>query len=99
MGHTITPRKRATEALRLPLDHFAGWRLAVDCGSPECARGRTYDMKQLARMYRGLTLGRALTRLRCNGCTRAPTAVVLRPGPDMDARRTAEIALVGPGSV
>ncbi len=52
MGHTITPRERATEALRLPLEHFAGWRLAVDCGSPKCARGRACDdMRQVARQY------------------------------------------------
>ncbi len=97
--HTITPRKRAREALRLPLEHFTGWRLAVDCGNPECARGRTYDMRQIARMYRDLTLGQALMKLRCNGCARAPNVVVLRPGQDMDARRTAAIALVGPGSI
>ena len=39
MDHMITPDKGATEALRLPLDHFTGWRLAIDCSSPECARG------------------------------------------------------------
>jgi hypothetical protein len=30
MGHTVTNRKRATEALRSPLEDFTGWRLAVE---------------------------------------------------------------------
>ena len=73
MGTPSHP-KAGSKALCLPLDHFAGWRLVVDGCNPECARVRTHGMRQIARMNRGMTLGQALTRLRCNGCRRAANA-------------------------
>ncbi len=85
--------------MRRPFADFAGWRLAVDCEKPACARGRTYDVRQGAQMYRGLTVADVLRRLRCNTCGGAPASVQLRPGPDMRHTRAADVPLIGPGTV
>ena len=99
MGHNITPGKRGADGLRLPLTDFVGWRLAVDCGAPGCARGRAYDVRQLAGMHRGLTVADVLRRLRCNACGGAPASASIRPGPDMRQTRAVDVPLIGPGTV
>jgi len=98
MGHTVTTRKRAAEALRSPLEGWSGWRLAVECGGPGCATGRAYGVAQLCRSYPGRTVYEAVSRMRCNGCGRPPAEVRLVPAPGMP-RRAEAIPLRGPGSV
>jgi hypothetical protein len=68
MGHTVTNRKRATEALRSPLDSWAGWRLAVECGGAGCATGRAYDVAQLCRSYPSHSVYDAVARMATKTC-------------------------------
>ncbi len=98
MGHNISISKRASAALRLPLDDFRGWRLAVECGSAGCAIERAYDVAQLVRIYPGNTVFQAIQRMKCNGCGGPAREARLKPGPTM-RKGTPEIPLKGSGSV
>jgi hypothetical protein len=81
-----------------PLADFHGWNLEVDCGGPQCARGRTYDVDGLAVIYPGRTVAAAIHRMRCSACGRAPVIVRLIPRGEVKQRRNGAICLVGLGS-
>ncbi len=98
MGHNVSNRKRSGQILNSPLDDFRTWLLAVDCRYPQCARGRAYDVAAMAGVYPGLTVGKAIARMRCSGCGLPPSSVRLRTKDESHSRAT-EIALVGRDSV
>lgn len=98
MGHNVSTRKRTSMTMRLPLADFRGWRLAVECGGRTCQPQRAYDVTQLAAAYPACSVGDAIRRMRCQGCSGSPVSAVLEPGPGMPSRNP-RIALVGPGSV
>jgi hypothetical protein len=98
MGHNISSRKRSSLVMTSPLADFRGWNLEIDCGGPQCARGRTYDVGGLAGVYKDRTVAGALHRMRCSSCRRAPVLARLIPRGEVELRRTGAICLIGPGS-
>ena len=96
MGHTKSNTALATAVLRSPLEEFAGSKLAVNCRSPGCPRGRAHDVAGLSRFYRGLTVFQAISRMRCETCGRPPAeARMIRM---VGHPRDRGVALMGPGS-
>lgn len=98
MDHNVSVRKRTSIVMRSPLADFRGWRLAVECGGRTCPPQRAYDVTQLAAAYPVCTVGDAIRRMRCHGCSGSPVSAVLEPAPGKPGR-TPGIALADPGSV
>jgi hypothetical protein len=64
MGQNASERGTRNAVLNSRLGDFEGYRLAVDCGAPECGGERVYSVADLARMYGARTLmGRAVVLL------------------------------------
>ncbi len=97
MGHTVSASRRASNAMRTRVADLAGWHLAVDCGTSQCARGRVYDLRALERAHPGLLLGEAVRRMRCQACGRWPASAALVPW-DQELKRRGRVPVVGPGS-
>jgi hypothetical protein len=97
MGQNVSPRATRQAVLESRISEFAGFRLAVDCGTATCGGERTYGLAELARMCRGDMRVRALiTRLRCHKCGGAARACFIETGPELAARgRMRRLALVG----
>ena len=87
MGQNASERGTRNAVLNSRLGDFAGYRLAVDCGTPECGGERTYEIEQLARMHGpAMLMGRVVVRLRCRVCGRAPLSCAIETGPQLAAR-------------
>jgi hypothetical protein len=99
MGQNASERG-TRNVLNSRLGDFEGYRLAVDCGAPECGGERVYSVADLARLYGARTLmGRAVVRLRCRSCGGPPVACAIETGPQLAARgRMRRMALIGPES-
>ncbi len=80
MAHNISDRKRRDQTLGSPLAGWAGWRLVVDCGGASCARGRAYEVAQLAGFYPRATVAACASRLKCSVCGGAGGAAAARDG-------------------
>lgn len=98
VAHNISNRKRSSAVRNSPLDDFQNWLMAVDCRNPQCRRERAYDVAAMARVYPGLTVGQAISRMRCSGCGLPPSTVCVRTKEGL-GNRPVEIALVGRDSV
>jgi hypothetical protein len=98
MSANATVRGARHAVLESPLGDFAGWRLAVDCGTSDCRRDRAYDLGELARVLGSrITMGAVLRQLRCQTCGARPDSVFLEAGDEMQARGHARrVALTGP---
>ena len=91
-------RGQRTAILASPLRELSGFYLAVDCGSPECRRDRTFAIADLAAFYGPDRKVRdVLRRMRCTeGCGGRAVAAWLVTGPILNARvRPRRVPLMG----
>ena len=98
MSHNISHRQQRDRLLASPLDQWTGAQLMLDCGHPLCARGRRYLVRDLSGVYRGLTVGQALLRMRCATCKSAPEKAAML-WPHADPRREPKVFILKGGNV
>ena len=97
MGANASERAQRQAVLNSTMWEFAGWRLAVDCGTRECGGERAYLIAELASLYgRQIKVGAVIRRLRCRECGRAPKTCAIETGPEIAQRgRMRRLALTG----
>ena len=76
MAANLSPRKRASLMLALPVLQLAGAFLRVTC---RCGRTSWLHAPDLAVSGREVTLAEGIRKLRCSACGSSPAQVVLAP--------------------
>lgn len=98
MGHNTSPRQQLGRILETLLDEWTTAHLRLDCGNALCARGRRYLVRDLARMYPGLTVGQAIARMRCATCRHPPERAAFLC-PHADPRREPQVLMLKGGDL
>lgn len=98
MSANASAQGRRTAVLASPVADFAGWRLSVNRGDPQCRGERTYALSSVAALQRVRGSVRDFVRrLRCCARGRAPHTVHIETGPELTARgRLRRVSVIGP---
>lgn len=95
MAANLSARKLQSEILGADAALYGHCFLTVDCGAELCERGRTFPVNGIAGVFRGMTIGEVLKRMRCHQCGGTLTSAKLQttaPG----QKKGRWVALVGP---
>ncbi len=63
--------------MAMPLSHFAGWTLEIECRGSSCPKGRNRKVDAILKLSSTLTVIEATMKMRCIACGQAPESVVL----------------------
>ena len=87
MGANASERAVRNAVLNSPMRELDGYRLAIDCGRPECGGERVYELAALGRLHGPeTTVASVVRRMRCQRCAGAVVRCAVETGPALAAR-------------